>query len=42
VMAEVSRIGDRVAELLDRVKSGGSTPARVADDWARSKLVKPV
>ncbi|MFY7866798.1 Leu/Phe/Val dehydrogenase [Roseateles sp.] len=41
VMAEVSRIGERVAELLERVKSAGTTPGRVADDWARSKLVKP-
>jgi leucine dehydrogenase len=41
VMAEVSRIAERVEELLDRVRSAGSTPARVADDWARSKLVKP-
>ncbi|MBB4843984.1 leucine dehydrogenase [Paucibacter oligotrophus] len=42
VMAEVSRIGERVAELLERVKREDSTPARVADAWARSKLVKPV
>ncbi|PZP31264.1 MAG: amino acid dehydrogenase [Roseateles depolymerans] len=40
VMAEVSRIADRVDELLDRVKQSGQTPARVADDWARSKLVR--
>lgn len=39
VMAEVSRIADRVAELLDRVKLAGTTPARVADGWARSKLL---
>lgn len=39
VMAEVSRIAERVAELLDRVKLAGTTPARVADAWARAKLV---
>ena len=39
VMEEVSRIADRVAELLDRVKLAHTTPARVADAWARSKLV---
>ncbi|MCV2423194.1 Leu/Phe/Val dehydrogenase [Paucibacter sp. DJ2R-2] len=42
VMAEVSRIGERVAELLERVKAEGTTPGRAADAWARSKLVKPV
>ncbi|XHS77693.1 Leu/Phe/Val dehydrogenase [Burkholderiaceae bacterium UC74_6] len=42
VMTEVTRIADRVTELLDRVKSSGQTPARAADDWARSKLVKPL
>lgn len=41
VMAEVSRIADRVTELLARVQREESTPARVADAWARSKLVKP-
>jgi leucine dehydrogenase len=41
VMAEVSRIADRVNELLDRVQVADSTPARVADDWARAKLVRP-
>ena len=41
VMAEVSRIADRVVELLDRVKSGSTTPARAADEWAFSKLVRP-
>ncbi|MFT7723845.1 MAG: Glu/Leu/Phe/Val dehydrogenase dimerization domain-containing protein [Roseateles sp.] len=41
VMAEVSRIAERVEELLQRVRAADSTPARVADDWARSKLVKP-
>ena len=39
VMAEVSRIAERVAELLDRVKLAGTTPARVADAWARAKLL---
>ena len=38
VMTEVSRIAERVEELLQRVQSADSTPARVADDWARSKL----
>ncbi|WP_077037275.1 Glu/Leu/Phe/Val dehydrogenase dimerization domain-containing protein [Pelomonas sp. KK5] len=42
VMAEVSKIADRVVELLERVKREDSTPGRVADAWARSKLVKPV
>ena len=41
VMAEVGLIADRVAELLERVKLTGSTPARAADAWARAKLVKP-
>ncbi|TXI16713.1 MAG: Glu/Leu/Phe/Val dehydrogenase [Roseateles sp.] len=41
VMAEVSRIAERVDELLDRVQRADSTPARVADDWARAKLVRP-
>jgi leucine dehydrogenase len=39
VMAEVGRIAERVEELLQRVQRADSTPARVADDWARSKLV---
>jgi len=39
VMAEVARIADRVGELLERVRISGSTPAREADAWARSKLV---
>ncbi|MDT8998905.1 Glu/Leu/Phe/Val dehydrogenase dimerization domain-containing protein [Paucibacter sp. APW11] len=39
VMAEVSQIRDRVAELLDRIRVSGNTPAREADAWARSKLV---
>lgn len=41
VMAEVARIRERVAELLERVRVGGQTPAREADAWARSLLVKP-
>ena len=40
VMREVSLIGERVVELLQRVKLEGRTPARIADDWARS-LLKP-
>lgn len=40
VMAEVSKIAERVEELLQRVQVADSTPARVADDWARSKLVR--
>jgi leucine dehydrogenase len=40
VMAEVSKIAERVQELLQRVQTADSTPARVADDWARSKLVR--
>jgi len=42
VMAEVSEIRGRVAELLERIKVSGNTPGREADAWARSKLVKPV
>ncbi|SEL67847.1 leucine dehydrogenase [Roseateles sp. YR242] len=41
VMNEVAQIRIRVAELLDRVKASGQTPAREADVWARSLLVKP-
>lgn len=41
VMAEVGLIRERVAELLERVRVGGQTPAREADAWARSLLVKP-
>ncbi len=41
VMAEVSKIAERVEELLQRVQRADSTPARVADDWARAKLVRP-
>lgn len=32
---EVSRIGERVLELLDRVDRTGMAPARVAEAWAR-------
>jgi len=38
VMAEVSRIGERVLQLLDRAATSGRTPARESDAWARSKL----
>jgi leucine dehydrogenase len=38
VMAEVSRIRERVLELLDRASASGQTPARASDAWARSKL----
>lgn len=41
VMAEVARIGERVAELLERSRASGLTPARAADQWAQAKLVKP-
>ena len=40
VMTEVTRIEDRVFELLARVNKGEGTPARVADAWALSKLVR--
>jgi leucine dehydrogenase len=40
VMAEVSRIEQRVLELLDRSAASGRTPARESDAWARAKLVK--
>ncbi|MBB5205285.1 leucine dehydrogenase [Inhella inkyongensis] len=41
VMAEVSRIAERVDELLARIKTSGRTPAAEADAWAQSLLVKP-
>ncbi|MFO1252434.1 Leu/Phe/Val dehydrogenase [Inhella sp.] len=41
VMAEVSRIAERVNELLVRIKTSGRTPAAEADAWAQSLLVKP-
>ncbi len=40
VMAEVSRIAERVQELLARVKSSGRTPAAEADAWAQSLIVR--
>lgn len=40
VMAEVSRIAERVSELLARVKASGRTPAAEADVWAQSLLVR--
>lgn len=36
VMLEVGRIGERVAELLER--AGAEAPSRVADAWASEKL----
>jgi leucine dehydrogenase len=42
VMAEVGKIAERVAELLERVKADPQgTPGRIADAWARAKLVRP-
>ncbi len=41
VMAEVGQIAERVEQLLQRVQTSGLTPAREADAWARSKLVRP-
>jgi leucine dehydrogenase len=38
VMAEVSRIAERVTELLARVKASGRTPAAEADAWAQSLI----
>ena len=40
VMAEVSRIAERVTELLARIKVSGRTPAAEADAWAQSLLVR--
>ncbi|MBH9553785.1 Leu/Phe/Val dehydrogenase [Inhella gelatinilytica] len=40
VMAEVSRIADRVQELLARIQTSGRTPAAEADVWAQSLLVR--
>lgn len=40
VMAEVSRIAERVTELLARIKVSGRTPAAEADVWAQSLLVR--
>jgi len=39
VTAEVMRIGERLAELIDRIHGGSTAPAREAENWARSKLV---
>lgn len=41
VMREVGLIAGRVETLLERAQASGLTPAREADAWARSKLVKP-
>ena len=38
VTAEVMRIGERLAELIDRIHGGSTAPAREAENWARSKL----
>jgi len=38
VMAEVSTIGERVVEMLARVKASGRTPAAEADAWAQSLI----
>jgi len=40
VTAEVSRIGERVAELLERSAMQNCPPARVAEAWAREKLAR--
>jgi leucine dehydrogenase len=40
VMAEVSRVAERVTELLARIKVSGRTPAAEADAWAQSLLVR--
>ena len=40
VMAEVTRIGERVEVLLERAAASGRTPARESDAWARAKLVR--
>jgi leucine dehydrogenase len=39
VVGEVLRIGDRLAELIDRIHGGSTAPAREAENWARTKLV---
>jgi leucine dehydrogenase len=38
VMTEVSRIGERVVELLERCKTSGRTPAAEADAWAQTLI----
>ena len=40
IKAEVCRIEGRARELIERVRSTGDAPARVADAWARSLLAK--
>ena len=40
VLAEIAKIGGRVFELAERVKSTGTPPARTAVEWAREKMVK--
>jgi leucine dehydrogenase len=37
-MTEVSRIGERVVELLERCKTSGRTPAAEADAWAQTLI----
>ena len=39
VMAEVRRIGERVSELYDRATASRAPTARIADAWAKQKLV---
>ena len=39
VIAEVARIGERVSELYDRGVVSGQPTARIADAWAKEKLV---
>ncbi|GAB3629817.1 Glu/Leu/Phe/Val dehydrogenase [Pandoraea terrae] len=41
VTREVLRIGDRMAELIERTRANGTTPAFEAESWARAKLVRP-
>jgi leucine dehydrogenase len=40
VLAEVSKIADRVLELAERVKSTGIAPARTAIAWAEERMVR--
>lgn len=40
VMAEVGQIAGRVDELIQRVRTSGKPPARVALDWARSRIAR--
>lgn len=39
VIAEVTRIGERVSELYDRALASAQPTARIADAWAKDKLV---